>query len=390
METTQDKAVQKRTSVNKRSAQTKDVPKRTVRPENTTKRPIKGKKRKKKRSGCLVPFIIIVLVIAFFAFIGSKYLSRDLSTGDEQMEIAVEIPDGSTVFGIADILEENNVIDNALHFKVLCKLNSKGSEFRSGYYIFTNDMTFDELTDLLSSGAASSNALRLTVREGMWLTEIADAVAQTGICTREEFMEAANSKDYDYDFLKDIPDRDNALEGYLYPNTYFLQKDMTARDVVDMLLGEFDKQITDNDIISKAKKQGKTLDEIVIIASLIEAEVKYEPERTIVASVIYNRLNTNTKLQIDASVLYSLGERKTRVYYSDLENPEKHNTYYVDGLPEGPINSPRIASIAAACEPDDTSYMFYVVEDTNTGQHAFCETYDEFTKAKEKYLAQVN
>lgn len=385
METTQDKAVQEKTVKKKRPVQPG-----ATRPEQRTKRPVKGKKRKKKKSGCLISVIILIVIIAVLIFIGNKYLSNDMSTGDETTEIAVEIPDGTTVFAIADLLEENDVIDSALHFKVLCKLSSTGSEFRSGYYVFTNDMSFDEIAALLSSGATSANALRLTVKEGMWLTEIADAVAETGVCTREEFIDAANSKDYDYDFLKDIPDRNNALEGYLYPDTYFLQKDMTARDIVDMLLAEFEKKITDNDIISKAKKQGKTLDEIVIIASLIEAEVKYEPERAKVASVIYNRLNSNTKLQIDASVLYSLGERKTRVYYSDLENPEKHNTYYVDGLPEGPINSPRIASIVAACEPEDTNYMFYVVEDTQTGQHAFCETYDEFTKAKEKYLAQVN
>ncbi len=385
METTQDKTVQKKTVNEKRPVQSKNV-----RTEQTAKRHIKGKKRKKKNSGCLFPFIIAVVIIGVLLFIGHKYLKNDMSTGEETEEIAVEIPDGTTVFEIADLLEENNVIDSSLHFKILCKLKSKGSEFRSGYYIFTNDMTFDEIEMLLNSGAASSNALRLTVKEGMWLTEIADAVAETGICTRDEFIEAANSKDYDYDFVKDIPDRNNVLEGYLYPNTYFLQKDMTARDVVDMLLSEFDKQITENDILAKAKKHDKTLDEIVIIASLIEAEVKYEPERAIVSSVIYNRLNSNTKLQIDASVLYSLGERKKRVYYSDLENPESHNTYYVDGLPEGPINSPRIASIIAACEPEDTNYMFYVVEDTETGQHAFCETYDDFTKAKEKYLAQVN
>ncbi len=397
MENTQDNSVKSNDTTVKRpvrKAADRQIPvgyeQRRSGQQNTAKRPVKKKKRKKKKNNRLISLLIIIALIAAFVFICSKYLSNDMSTGEEEMEIGVEIPEGSTVGEIADFLEDNGVIDSSTHFYLKCKLSSRGSEFKSGYYVFTNDKTFDEIADLLSSGAASANALRLTVREGMWLTEIADAAAETGVCTREEFIEAANSRDYDYDFIKDIPDRDNLLEGYLYPDTYFLDEDMTAEGIVDMMLSEFENKISEEDIIKKAKAQDKTLDEVVIIASLIEAEVKYEPERELVSSVIYNRLNSNTKLQIDASVLYSLGERKTRVYYSDLENPENHNTYYVDGLPEGPINSPRIASLLAACEPADTNYMFYVVDDSDSVQHVFCETYDEFTQAKEKYLAQVN
>lgn len=393
MATTKDNSEQKikinsvqpqkrKTDPNKRPQTDKSVPKKAV---------SKKKKRKKKRSkkGCLI-FIIFIVVIALLGKLVSGYLDEDMSSGGEVMEISLEIPENSSVSDIADLLEENNVIDSATHFKVLCKMNSEGSNFKSGYYVFTNDMMFNDLVKLLSSGAASINAKRLTVKEGMWLTEIADAVAQTGVCTKEEFLKAANSRDYDYDFIKDIPNRDNLLEGYLYPDTYFLEEGMTAETIVNMLLGEFNKHIVENDIISKAKKKGKTLDEIVTIASLIEGEVKVEDERPVVASVIYNRLDSGTKLQIDASVIYSLGERVTRVYEKNYKNEENHNTYYVKGLPEGPINNPRIASIIAACEPADTKYIYYVVEDLETGKHHFSEDYDEFLKAKEKYLDRVN
>lgn len=355
------------------------------------KRSRKRKKRRKNSAiGCLVWMIILIVAVAAIIYTAIGYLDDDMATNDTPQEIAVVIPDGATANEIADILKENKVIDSAIHFRVLCKLNGVGSDFKSGSYTLTNHMSFRTIADYLSAGAVSDGALKLTVKEGMWLSEIADAVAATGICTKSEFMEEANSRDYDYDFVKDIPERDNLLEGYLYPNTYFLYEGMTAHDIVNMLLNEFEKEIEKNDIISKAESQGKTLDEIVIIASLIEAEVKYEPERALVSSVIYNRLESGTRLQIDASVIYGKGERIGRVYESDLLETNDYNTYRIDGLPVGPINSPRAASLVAACEPQDTNYLFYVVEDTQTGQHAFCETYDEFLAAKEKYLAQVN
>ncbi len=358
-----------------------------------SKRNVKVRKRKRKRSsgrGCLIALIIFAAIIIFIIAKGISYLNTDMSTGEPQTEIAVAIPDGTSIKGIGKLLEENGVIDSAAHFEFLCKINSEGSEFKSGYYAFTNHMSFDSLVNILNTGAVDEGALRLTVKEGMWLSEIAQKVDELKICSKEEFMEAANSRDYDYDFIKDIPDRENLLEGYLYPNTYFLYEGMSAHDIVDMLLKEFDREISKNDIVNKAEAKGKTLDEIVIIASLIEAEVKYEPERTLVSSVIYNRLAEGTKLQIDASVIYSKGERVNRVYEKDLKTENEYNTYYVDGLPKGPINSPRIASLVAACEPEDTNYFYYVVEDMQSGQHAFCETYDDFLKAKDKYLAQVN
>lgn len=371
----------------KRTAK-KQVPKKKTRAKNSKKKSVRRKRSNRLRR--IIPIIVVIIILFLIINKFLSYYDTDMSTGTEENIVDINIPDGSTVNEIAKYLDDNGVIDSSLHFRILCKKYGVGSEFKSGYYTFTNHMDFEEIVKLLNNGSTGENAIRLTVTEGMWLTEVADAVAATGICSRDDFMEAANSRDYDYDFIKDIPDRDNLLEGYLYPNTYFLYDGMTAKDIVNMLLGEFSKQIEKNDIISLAAKKNKTLDEIITIASLIEAEVKYEPERTLVSSVIYNRLEQGTKLQIDASVIYAMGERVTRVYEKDLKIESDYNTYYVDGLPKGPINSPRIASIIAACKPDNTKYIYYVVQDMETGQHKFCETYDEFLEAKEKYLSKVN
>lgn len=344
----------------------------------------KKKRRKNKSKIPVIAFIALLVVIACaVSFALFKMVSVNMGGSGEN--ITVEIPQGATVNDIADILAENGVVDSASHFIFLCKSNEQGSQFKYGTYIFNGDEDFFEITDKLNNGDSLDTSIHITVKEGMWLSEIASAVSEAGLCGVDEFMAAADSKDYDYDFIKDIPDRENLLEGYLYPETYYFQPGTSAHDIVDTMLSQFDKVCNENDIYSKAQKADKSLDDIVIIASLVESEVKVDDERSLVSSVIYNRLASDMKLQIDASVIYSLGERVSRVYYKDLETENEHNTYYVTGLPVGPICSPRAASLVAAAEPENTHYLYYVVEDQSTGKHYFTSDYDDFLNASEKY-----
>lgn len=345
--------------------------------------------RKKKNNFHVVLLIILIVIAVTLTLTVTKMMSTDMDAGNSGEIISVDIPEGSNVNDIASILEENNVIDSAAHFKLLCKLNNEGSEFKFGSYNFEGGSDFFAIIEKLNSGDAEDKSIHITVKEGMWLSEIAEIVAKEGLCQVDEFMAAANIREYDYDFVKEIPERENLLEGYLYPETYYFMPGDTAYDIVNTMLGQFDKVCNENDIYSKVKKSDKTLDEIVTIASLVESEVKYEDERPIVSSVIYNRLKADMKLQIDASVIYSLGKRVSRVYYSDLENENEHNTYYVKGLPVGPICSPRAASILAAVEPADTDYLYYVVENQETGQHYFTADYDDFLNASEKYKSTL-
>lgn len=347
------------------------------------------RKRKKKSIFPVVLLIILIVIAVILTLTVTKMMSTDMDAGNSGEIISVDIPEGSNVNDIAGILAQNKVIDSAAHFKLLCKLNNEGSEFKFGSYNFEGGSDFFTIAEKLNSGDAEDKSIHITVKEGMWLSEIAEIVAKEGLCQADEFMAAANSREYDYDFVNEIPERENLLEGYLYPETYYFMPGDTAYDIVNTMLRQFDKVCNENDIYSKVKKSEKTLDEIVTIASLVESEVKYEEERPLVSSVIYNRLKEDMKLQIDASVIYSLGERVSRVYYSDLENENEHNTYYVKGLPVGPICSPRAASILAAVEPADTDYLYYVVENRETGKHYFTADYDDFLNASEKYKSTL-
>lgn len=364
-------------------------------PNKTSSKPKNSGKKKRKKSNFatvakIMLVVLIVLVVAvtlFFKKMNSTEVNSSAKNKPEET-ISVNIESGSSVTDIIKALEDNDVIDSAFHFKYLCKKMGYGPEFKSGYYTFTNHMTFDDIIKALNTGASSINAKKLTVREGEWLSEIASDLESMGVCTAKEFLTASNSRDYNYDFVAKIPERDNLLEGYLFPATYSIEENMSATDIVNMMLAKFDQVVKDNDIEAQAKKLNHTLDDAVIIASLIEGEVKYAPERTTVSSVIYNRLAKNMKLQLDDSVIYSMGKRATRVLYSDLKNNDKHNTYVVDGLPIGPINSPSEDSLKAAVNPDSTNYLYYVVENTTTGQHHFSATYEEHQKAEASYKSQ--
>lgn len=364
-------------------------------PNKTSSKPKNSGKKKRKKSNFatvakIMLVVLIVLVVAvtlFFKKMNSTEVNSSAKNKPEET-ISVNIESGSSVTDIIKALEDNGVIDSAFHFKYLCKKMGYGPEFKSGYYTFTNHMIFDDIIKALNTGASSINAKKLTVREGEWLSEIASDLESMGVCTAKEFLTASNSRDYNYDFVAKIPERDNLLEGYLFPATYSIEENMSATDIVNMMLAKFDQVVKDNDIEAQAKKLNHTLDDAVIIASLIEGEVKYAPERTLVSSVIYNRLAKNMKLQLDDSVIYSMGKRATRVLYSDLKNNDKHNTYVVDGLPVGSINSPSEDSLKAAVNPDNTNYLYYVVENTTTGQHHFSATYEEHQKAEASYKSQ--
>ena len=187
-----------------------------------------------------------------------------------------------------------------------------------------------------------------------------------------------------------MPERENRLEGYLYPDTYFFDLDVDCETIINKLLSRFDEVYTE-EFKSKAESLGKTTDEIVTIASMIEGEIKVPEERTKASAVIYNRLEIGMPLQLDATVLYAKNISSTeRVTQEDLEFESDYNTYQVPALPKGPIGNPGVECIRAAVNPDDVDYIYYVVNDDSVGSHFFTANYNEFLKAKEEYIKKFN
>lgn len=352
-----------------------------------------------KKKGSKVGLIVVICVLAIIAFgIGTAYLKYKSFTsyevnsaekkGEPQQDIAVTIEDGSSVRAIADALFNNGVIDSNMQFLYLCKKDERGDSFQPGAYTFNNYMDFNEICDVLESGRKDDEQIKITIKEGAWLKEIAAQLEEAGLCSAQEFVDACNSRDYDYDFVAEIPDRDNLLEGYLFPDTYYFSTDMTAKDIVDRMLSRFN-DVFDVSLRGAAQLKNVSIDEAVIAASLVESEARFPDDRAKISSVIYNRINAGMKLQMDASVLYALGEKKDRVLYADLEVQEEHNTYFVDGLPVGPIGNPGKDCLEAAVNPAETDYLYYVVDNAETGEHYFTNNYNDFLNASSRYKSSL-
>ena len=301
--------------------------------------------------------------------------------------VSVTIPEGAGTDEIAKILKENKLIHSVFGFKLTSRLEGYDGTYKHGKYDIDTGLTKRQIMELLQSGKTSED-LKVTIPEGYTVKQIAAKVAETELCTADEFIEECNKGTFDYDFLKDLPDREYKLEGYLFPDTYLLHEGMTAHDIIDMMLARFDQMYT-KEYQKAVADSGHTLDEIVTVASMIEKEIKVDAERATAAGGIYNRLKENMSLGIDATVLYAVGKTSGELTTAELETDSPYNTRKNKGLPLGPISNPGESSFKAALYPEDNDYLYYVVEAVGKDNHVFCKTYDEFLAAKNAYNASA-
>ena len=301
--------------------------------------------------------------------------------------VSVTIPEGAGTDEIAKILKENKLIHSVFGFKLTSRLEGYDGTYKHGKYDIDTGLTKRQIMELLQSGKTSED-LKVTIPEGYTVKQIAAKVAETELCTADEFIEECNKGTFDYDFLKDLPDREYKLEGYLFPDTYLLHEGMTAHDIIDMMLARFDQMYT-KEYQKAVADSGHTLDEIVTVASMIEKAIKVDAECATAAGVIHNRLKENMSLGIDATVLYAVGKTSGELTTAELETDSPYNTRKNKGLPLGPISNPGESSFKAALYPEDNDYLYYVVEAVGKDNHVFCKTYDEFLAAKNAYNASA-
>lgn len=360
--------------------------------ETRARGPRQEKKRKKRRGILLSILVILIIVPIATGVILMQILVPETSdtpnlTGET---INITIPAGASTTAIADILEENGLIDNALIFRLQSRYWEFDGTYKQGTYDIDTGLDNIQLMQALQIGVVME-AMKITIPEGYTTQQMANRVEQLGIGTADEFIAETRKNDYDYAYLEAGANRDYPLEGYLFPSTYHITEDTTVRGLIELMLKTFN-QIYEAELKPAMEAQGNvyTLDEYVIMASIIEKEIAIDTERPIASSVIHNRLDIGMPLQMDATVLYAMGIVKENVTYADLETESLYNTYQVDGLPIGPISSPGKASLVAAITPDDTNYYYYVVEAQGKMNHVYAENYDDFLKAKANYKASQN
>jgi len=322
--------------------------------------------------------LILTVLVAIFVIYSAATAGKSGPAPDKSARVVVV--KGDTLSDVATKLEEAGVIESAFVFELQARYEGYGTEIKTGRYTFEPGQDSGEILRKLTVGEAVPT-IAVTIPEGLTIEETARTVAAESSVPASELEEAARRTDYGYAFLEN-PEVETT-EGYLFPARYDFEKDVTARQIVDRLLGQYLLETQDLDISEAKERLGLTEYQVVTVASLIEKEAANPDEKPLIASVIYNRMQKDMPLQIDATIQYALKSPKANLSLSDLKIDSPYNTYKNEGLPPGPICSPGRESIEAALNPADTNYLYYVLE-ADGKKHFFTNDYDDFLRAKAK------
>lgn len=334
--------------------------------------------------------IIIVLALIILLVIGAVFTYRSLigPVSDNESEKEIVIPLGTTSEEIAKILKDNNLIKNKLAFKIYVKLN-KVSNFQAGTYYLKENMELKEITEMLQTGVMfDPNELSITYIEGKNIKWLADMIEKRTNNSADDVYELLKNEEYldklidKYWFITDaIKNADiyYSLEGYLFPDTYAIaNKDIAVEQIFEKMLDKMETVL--NEYKEEIEQSNYSVHEILSLASIIELESVNAEDRKDVSSVLYNRLNRNISLGSDVTTYYSVGinvgERDLYQREIDAENPYNTRGPNMGGkLPVGPIASVSKASIEAAINPNNTSYLFFVAD--KNGKIYFTNTNEE-------------
>jgi len=288
-----------------------------------------------------------------------------------QETVRITIPRGTPLKLVAETLEARGVIPSAALLTFHARILGRQREIRAGTYDFPSPTSTRRAIEILLYGREAE--VRLAVPEGLTLSELAALVEDRLGISRDSFLAAAS----DPATLEEFGIPGSTAEGYLYPSTYFLSLETDAREVVRRMLSEFENRWQPR-WDQRLEALGLTRHEAVTLASIIEGEVRYAPDRPWVSSVYHNRLRLGMRLQADPTVIYALGQRR-RLYEKDYQFPSPYNTYLIDGLPPGPIGQPSAASIEAALNPAKSDFLYLVAR--SDGKHIFSRTLREHLEA---------
>lgn len=348
-----------------------------------------------------VVFVLLSIIILTFIFIGTFgyfYVKSGIGpvAEDSKEEIEIEIPLGSSTVEIAEILKENGLIKNSTLFRFYIKFKNY-ADFQAGDYTLSPAMSLNEILEELQHGKVMEEPLfRVTIPEGKTVEQIATIFSKQMNFSEEEFVDTALDSSFIERMMDKFPnllskevlneDLYMPLEGYLFASTYDIyDEDLTTDQIIEMMIERT------NDILEKKieliEESGYTIHEILTLASVIEREAKFPEDRPKVAQVYFNRLENGMKLQSDITAFYGLKniEHKAVVTYDDLEVSTPYNTYKIDGLPIGPIDSPSEDSIDAVLTPEGEEFTKLYYFSRPNGETFYADTLEEHEQIKQEY-----
>ena len=284
----------------------------------------------------------------------------------------VIIPRGASFGQAADSLARTGLVGSPRMFRLYGRLTGGHRNIKPGTYLLKHGTPWKDIVSALNGGHGLVNTI--TIPEGFNLSQITPLLARTLKVPAESVQAAV--RDTALLARLDIPNP--TVEGYVFPDTYAFPVGTTARQAVREMVYAFERRWKPDWDASLAELKINRND-LVTMASIVEREARLPEERPVIAAVYYNRLRRGMRLQADPTIQYALGHHVGRVLYKDLEVDSPYNTYIHKGLPPGPVASPGVASLAAAANPANVPYLYFVA--SKDGHHEFRMTLDEHTTA---------
>lgn len=334
---------------------------------------------------------IIALTSVILCVYGIGCINDVLAIDVEDTAIEVEVSKGMSDSDVIDVLEDNKLIKHKFFCNLFIKFFGKDGDYVSGVYTLTPSMGVEKMLSTMKADITLSETVTLTFPEGWTIDQIAEKLEANEVCTAASFINTLQNVDFseDYEFIKSIPNKEKrfrVLEGYMYPDTYEFYVGENASSVARRFLNNFEARWTD-EYKKQAKERGLSLDEVIIMASILQEEAASSGQMPDISSVLYNRLDragTFPWLNCDSTSDYVVKTIKPTLTSSTedsqkyVEYIKNYDTYDTEckGLPIGAIANPGDAAIRAALKPADTNY-FYFCHNTETGDVFYANTMSE-------------
>lgn len=329
-------------------------------------------------------FIVLLMVIGIIVagyFYYTIFLPIDKSNTEE---VSIMIKRGTSANQVAGILYDEGLIRDKMSFYGYVRFNKIGGEIVAGRYLLNKSMNIPKIIKEITTAASSETVI--TIQEGLTVNDIDDKLVEIGSIEPGDFEQAVkNFDDYSsYDFLdrEVISALEFPLEGYLYPDTYYIDAVLFESDkLVLKMLDNFEAKFEDLEPFYNA--QDRSMHEAITMASILQREVRTPKDYDTISGILWKRLDSNWHIGADATILYAT--KKKTIDYEDLEFDSPYNTRLHTGMPPGPIANPDIEHIEAALTPEESDYWYYLTT-LDTGEVIYASTNDEHNVNKAKYL----
>lgn len=326
----------------------------------------------------LVLILLAIIAGSFFYFRYRVYYSH----GDYKSIKMFKIEKGEGSRTVSEKLVQEKLISGKWYFYYYMQTHDLLNKILPGDYQLSGNMAIPEIATTITQ--EQNKFAKITFPEGWDSKKMAERLSANDF-SGEEFLEIVKNPPVEltnkYSFFSLLP-RGTNLEGYLFPDTYFFSQKFSTVEITGKILNNFDNQLTP-DLREEIKKQGKSLNEIITMASIIEREVKNNEDRKVVSGIFWNRIKAGQPLQSCATISFILGVSKDQYSFEDTRIQSPYNTYLNQGLPPGPISNPGISSIEAAIYPAQTSYNYFL-SDPESGKTVFSKNIEEHNANKVK------